>query len=83
MGVKMEFLLDSLFNFATSFEKKLQGCRVSTESWESWETEQTVWKSHGTFFDFEKSWEIHGIFISWILRNLIWLLLNTLLQVFS
>ena len=56
--------------------------RVSTESWESWEIEQTVWKSHGIFFFFEKSWEVHGIFISCILENSIWLLLNTLLEVF-
>ena len=47
--------------------------RVSTESWQSWESweweiEQTVW-------------EIHGVFISCILENSIWFLLNTLLEV--
>ena len=59
--------------------------RLSTESWESWESweiEQTVWESHGIFFFCEKSWEIHGIFLSCIRENLIWLLLNTLLEVF-
>ena len=59
--------------------------RLSTESWESWESweiEQIVWESHGIFFFCEKSWEIHGIFLSCIRENLIWLLLNTLLEVF-
>ena len=59
--------------------------RVATESWESWkswEIEQTVRESHGFFFFFETSWEMHWIFISCILENLIWLLLNTLLEVF-
>ena len=42
---------------------------LSTESWESWEIEQTVW-------------ETHGIFISCILENSIWLLPNTLSEVF-
>ena len=39
-------------------------------------------QSCGIFFFFEKSWEIHGIFASCILENSIWLLLNTLLEVF-
>ena len=48
--------------------------RVSTESWESWgswEIEQSESESHGIFFFFEKSWEIHGIFIS-MMRCTIW-----------
>ena len=73
------------FRIATNLKNELSKNRVSPESWESWESweiEQTFWESHGISFFFEKSWKIHEIFISCILENSIWLLLNTLLEVF-
>ena len=68
--------------FVTNTKQNKFFTRVLIESWESWEIEQTVLESHGIFFFFKKSWEIHGIFIVCILEILIWLLLNTLLEVF-
>ena len=85
------FIVSNIFCISNSLDIKFVSnityliIKVSIESWkswESWEIEQAVWESHGIFFSFEKSWEIHGIFLSCILENSIWVLLNTLLEVF-